>query len=130
MPDIKTTPTTEPEAGPIDGPTDSANEPVDDRNAPPAETLAESGSRSMDARNEKLISALQGCFADLAKKNKGQIDNLQSAVEGLRPKQPVMDKKTEFWNVYKPLADEHDKEFLEKYSTDLDTSLIFAGLFC
>ncbi|KAJ6599880.1 hypothetical protein DFH09DRAFT_902049, partial [Mycena vulgaris] len=40
-----------------------------------------------------------------------------------------MDKKTEFWNVYKPLADEHDKEFLEKYSTDLDTSLIFAGLF-
>ncbi|KAJ6599882.1 hypothetical protein DFH09DRAFT_901781 [Mycena vulgaris] len=40
-----------------------------------------------------------------------------------------MDKKTEFWNVYKPLADEHDKEFLEKYSTDLDTCLIFAGLF-
>ncbi|KAJ7217303.1 hypothetical protein GGX14DRAFT_440978 [Mycena pura] len=27
------------------------------------------------------------------------------------------------------LADEHDKEFKEKYSTDLDTSLIFAGLF-
>ncbi|KAJ6599857.1 hypothetical protein DFH09DRAFT_901854, partial [Mycena vulgaris] len=40
-----------------------------------------------------------------------------------------MDKKTEFWNLYKPIADEHDKEFLEKYSTDLDTCLIFAGLF-
>ncbi|KAJ6599827.1 hypothetical protein DFH09DRAFT_901780, partial [Mycena vulgaris] len=40
-----------------------------------------------------------------------------------------MDKKTEFWNVYKPLADEHDKGFMEKYSTDLDTCLIFAGLF-
>ncbi|KAJ6495499.1 hypothetical protein DFH09DRAFT_1448621 [Mycena vulgaris] len=40
-----------------------------------------------------------------------------------------MDKTTEFWNLYKPLADEHDKEFLEKYSTDLDTCLIFAGLF-
>ncbi|KAJ6599846.1 hypothetical protein DFH09DRAFT_626872 [Mycena vulgaris] len=40
-----------------------------------------------------------------------------------------MDKQAEFWNLYKPLADEHDKEFLEKYSTDLDTSLIFAGLF-
>ncbi|KAJ7670703.1 hypothetical protein DFH06DRAFT_916571, partial [Mycena polygramma] len=30
---------------------------------------------------------------------------------------------------YKTLADEHDKEFQQKYSTDLDTSLIFAGLF-
>ncbi|KAJ7106200.1 hypothetical protein C8R44DRAFT_577704, partial [Mycena epipterygia] len=39
------------------------------------------------------------------------------------------DKKTKFWNLYKALADEHDKEFLQKYSTDLDTSLIFAGLF-
>ncbi|KAJ6602846.1 hypothetical protein DFH09DRAFT_452952 [Mycena vulgaris] len=27
------------------------------------------------------------------------------------------------------LADEHDKEFQRKYSTDLDTALIFAGLF-
>ncbi|KAJ7178310.1 hypothetical protein C8R46DRAFT_1076321 [Mycena filopes] len=27
------------------------------------------------------------------------------------------------------LADEHDKEFREKYGTDLDTALIFAGLF-
>ncbi|KAJ7231493.1 hypothetical protein C8J57DRAFT_957356, partial [Mycena rebaudengoi] len=34
-----------------------------------------------------------------------------------------------FWNAYKTLADEHDKEFLQKYGTDLDTSLIFAGLF-
>ncbi|KAJ6481308.1 hypothetical protein C8R47DRAFT_1284469, partial [Mycena vitilis] len=40
-----------------------------------------------------------------------------------------MDKKTNFWNLYKTLADEHDREFLQKYSTDLDTSLIFAGLF-
>ncbi|KAJ6599781.1 hypothetical protein DFH09DRAFT_838616, partial [Mycena vulgaris] len=39
------------------------------------------------------------------------------------------DKKTNFWNLYKTLSDEHEKEFLEKYSTDLDTSLIFAGLF-
>ncbi|KAJ6589414.1 hypothetical protein B0H19DRAFT_922767, partial [Mycena capillaripes] len=27
------------------------------------------------------------------------------------------------------LADEHDREFQQKYSTDLDTTLIFAGLF-
>ncbi|KAJ7479747.1 hypothetical protein FB451DRAFT_973185, partial [Mycena latifolia] len=39
------------------------------------------------------------------------------------------DKKTEFWNSYMKLADEHDKEFQQKYSTDLDTALIFAGLF-
>ncbi|KAJ7467513.1 hypothetical protein FB451DRAFT_949507, partial [Mycena latifolia] len=39
------------------------------------------------------------------------------------------DKKTAFWTVYKTLADEFDKEFLRKYGNDLDTSLIFAGLF-
>ncbi|KAF8142819.1 hypothetical protein K438DRAFT_1680492, partial [Mycena galopus ATCC 62051] len=39
------------------------------------------------------------------------------------------DKKIAFWTAYKALADEFDKEFQEKYGQDLDTSLIFAGLF-
>ncbi|KAJ7840805.1 hypothetical protein B0H14DRAFT_2165446, partial [Mycena olivaceomarginata] len=30
-----------------------------------------------------------------------------------------------FWTAYKTLSDEQDKEFQQKYSTDLDTSLIF-----
>ncbi|KAJ7833293.1 hypothetical protein B0H13DRAFT_1579305, partial [Mycena leptocephala] len=33
------------------------------------------------------------------------------------------------WTAYKTLADEFDKEFQRKYGNDLDTSLIFAGLF-
>ncbi|KAJ7896850.1 hypothetical protein B0H13DRAFT_2522334, partial [Mycena leptocephala] len=40
-----------------------------------------------------------------------------------------MDKKTTFWTAYKTLADEFDKELQQKYGGDLDTSLIFAGLF-
>ncbi|KAJ7769369.1 hypothetical protein B0H16DRAFT_1237561, partial [Mycena metata] len=39
------------------------------------------------------------------------------------------DKKTAFWNSYMKLADEHDKEFQQKYSTDLDTALIFVSDF-
>ncbi|KAJ7238483.1 hypothetical protein C8J57DRAFT_976225, partial [Mycena rebaudengoi] len=39
------------------------------------------------------------------------------------------DKDGTFWKMYKTLADEQDKEFHNKYGTDLDTSLIFAGLF-
>ncbi|KAJ7726034.1 hypothetical protein DFH07DRAFT_758277, partial [Mycena maculata] len=39
------------------------------------------------------------------------------------------DPETAFWNTYKMVADEHDKELHEIYSTDLDTSIIFAGLF-
>ncbi|KAJ7626464.1 hypothetical protein B0H17DRAFT_842307, partial [Mycena rosella] len=39
------------------------------------------------------------------------------------------DKKTAFWTAYKILADDFDKEFQQKYEKDLDTSLIFAGLF-
>ncbi|KAF9778758.1 hypothetical protein BJ322DRAFT_991366, partial [Thelephora terrestris] len=34
-----------------------------------------------------------------------------------------------FWNVYKEVTDEHDNDLLKKYAGDLDTSLIFAGLF-
>ncbi|KAJ7439241.1 hypothetical protein FB451DRAFT_941253, partial [Mycena latifolia] len=39
------------------------------------------------------------------------------------------DTPSAFWNAYKTVADEYDKEFKDKYGTDLDTSLIFAGLF-
>ncbi|KAF7348683.1 hypothetical protein MVEN_01387100 [Mycena venus] len=86
--------------------------------------------------NEKLIKVLQSCFADLAKKQEAQAkkqeeqaDKLHQAVEALKPKVPVTDRKIAFWNAYKTLADEHDRDFQQKYSTDLDTALIFAGLF-
>ncbi|KAF7338839.1 hypothetical protein MSAN_02206800 [Mycena sanguinolenta] len=93
--------------------------------------------------NERLIKTLQACFADLVRNQEEQMkrqDNqarvqeeqavkLQQAIEALKPKVPVTDKKTAFWSAYKTLADEHDREFQQKYSTDLDTALIFAGLF-
>ncbi|KAJ6599894.1 hypothetical protein DFH09DRAFT_1504195 [Mycena vulgaris] len=81
------------------------------------------------AGNDRLIDALQLCFSDLLKKQEEQSDRLYTAVEGLKPKAPATDKKTTFWNLYKSLADEHDKEFQQRHSTDLDASLIFAGLF-
>ncbi|KAJ7479713.1 hypothetical protein FB451DRAFT_164118 [Mycena latifolia] len=84
--------------------------------------------------NEKLIAALQICFHDLVQKQEEQFkaqqehsEKLHKALEALKP--PVPDKKTAFWNAYMKLANEHDKEFKEKYGTDLDTALIFAGLF-
>ncbi|KAJ7769411.1 hypothetical protein B0H16DRAFT_1778975 [Mycena metata] len=79
--------------------------------------------------NDRLIAALQTCFVDLAKKQEQQGEKLYRAVEALKPQAPTTDKKTAFWNSYMKLADEHDKEFQEKYSTDLDTALIFSGLF-
>ncbi|KAF8200564.1 hypothetical protein K438DRAFT_1582645, partial [Mycena galopus ATCC 62051] len=53
------------------------------------------------------------------------------AVEALKPQphSPGTDKKIAFWTAYKTLADEFDKEIQRKYGDDLDTSLIFAGLF-
>ncbi|KAF7348678.1 hypothetical protein MVEN_01386600 [Mycena venus] len=86
--------------------------------------------------SDRLIKVLETCFANLAKKQEEQAkkqeeqaNKLHQAVEALKPKVPVMDRKTAFWNAYKTLADEHDREFQQKYSTDLDTALIFAGLF-
>ncbi|KAJ7484194.1 hypothetical protein FB451DRAFT_1083560, partial [Mycena latifolia] len=79
--------------------------------------------------NDRLIEVLKICFADLSQKQEEQAIKLHQAVEALQPKAPVTDKKTSFWNVYKTLADEHDREFQQRYSAELDTSLIFAGLF-
>ncbi|KAF7336219.1 hypothetical protein MVEN_02169700 [Mycena venus] len=56
-------------------------------------------------------------------------ENLRKAVEALKKQPQSMDKKTTFWTAYKTLADEFDKELQRKYGDDLDTSLIFAGLF-
>ncbi|KAJ7690891.1 hypothetical protein B0H17DRAFT_1179776 [Mycena rosella] len=74
---------------------------------------------------ERLIGALQGCFSDLLRTQKAQTDKLHKAVEALQQKPPVADKKNIFWKQYQSLADEHDKELLQKFGTDLDTSLIF-----
>ncbi|KAJ7670638.1 hypothetical protein DFH06DRAFT_1369607 [Mycena polygramma] len=79
--------------------------------------------------NDRLIKTLERCFSDLMDKQEEQSEKFQKALEALKPKPPATDKKTAFWSAYKTLADEHDKEFQQKYSTDLDTALIFAGLF-
>ncbi|KAJ7930137.1 hypothetical protein B0H13DRAFT_916103 [Mycena leptocephala] len=79
--------------------------------------------------NDRLIAVLQTCFSELIKKQEDQGDRLHRAMEALKTQVPATDKKTSFWNSYMKLADEHDKEFQQKYSTDLDTALIFAGLF-
>ncbi|KAJ7921693.1 hypothetical protein B0H13DRAFT_2414869 [Mycena leptocephala] len=75
--------------------------------------------------NEQLITVLKTCFSDLIRKQ----EEIHKAVEALKPQAATTDKKTAFWTSYMKLADEHDKEFQQKYSTDLDTALIFAGLF-
>ncbi|KAF8154365.1 hypothetical protein K438DRAFT_1987344 [Mycena galopus ATCC 62051] len=88
------------------------------------------------ADNDRLLQALQTGFSDLvrnqqkqAKKQEEQTERLQQAVEALKPKPPATDKKTEFWNAYKTLADEYDKEINDRYGSDLNTDLVFAGLF-
>ncbi|TCD60139.1 hypothetical protein EIP91_010678 [Steccherinum ochraceum] len=39
------------------------------------------------------------------------------------------DKWGRFWTLYKEAADEYDQEFLERYRTDMNTSMVFSGLF-
>ncbi|KAG2133329.1 hypothetical protein DEU56DRAFT_694456, partial [Suillus clintonianus] len=39
------------------------------------------------------------------------------------------DVRSRFWTVYRKVAEEHDGDFLERYSTDMDIVLIFSGLF-
>jgi hypothetical protein len=46
-------------------------------------------------------------------------------MEALNPPVTTTDSKTTFWNAYKTVADEYDKEFLQNWGTDLDAALIF-----
>ncbi|KIK36652.1 hypothetical protein CY34DRAFT_66015, partial [Suillus luteus UH-Slu-Lm8-n1] len=39
------------------------------------------------------------------------------------------DNRSRFWGVYKRVAEEHDGEFLERYTSNMDIVLVFSGLF-
>jgi hypothetical protein len=39
------------------------------------------------------------------------------------------DNRSRFWGVYKRVAEEHDGEFLERYTGNMDIVLVFSGLF-
>jgi hypothetical protein len=58
----------------------------------------------------------------------------EGAVQGalkdyLRPLKSTSNARAEFYNKFKHEADGYDKDFLEKYRGDLDTTLVFAALF-
>ncbi|KAJ7636742.1 hypothetical protein FB45DRAFT_1138603, partial [Roridomyces roridus] len=78
---------------------------------------------------ERFVHALRACVTELLQENNNQMNKLHAAVEDLKPKKSSTDTKTAFWNTYKTISDEFDKDYQQKYSTDLDTTLIFAGLF-
>ncbi|KAJ7844081.1 hypothetical protein B0H14DRAFT_3455724 [Mycena olivaceomarginata] len=87
--------------------------------------------------SERLVATLQAGFQDLMRKQEEQMksqqehtEKLQKAIEALKTQvPPTPDEKTAFWTSYMKLADEYDKDIREKYDTELDTALIFAGLF-
>ncbi|KAF9782757.1 hypothetical protein BJ322DRAFT_1009072, partial [Thelephora terrestris] len=54
---------------------------------------------------------------------------LEKSIAEWNPHKLKTDPTTNFWTVYKKVADEHDNDLLNKYAGDLDTSLLFAGLF-
>ncbi|KAG2747768.1 hypothetical protein P692DRAFT_20667527, partial [Suillus brevipes Sb2] len=37
------------------------------------------------------------------------------------------DTRSRLWGVYKRVAEEHDSEFLERYTSDMDIVLVFVG---
>ncbi|KAF7336328.1 hypothetical protein MVEN_02181200 [Mycena venus] len=87
--------------------------------------------------SERLLATLQAGFQGLMRKQEDQMrsqkehaEKLQKAIEALKTQvPPTPDKTTTFWASYMKLANEYDKDIKEKYDTDLDTALIFAGLF-
>ena len=54
---------------------------------------------------------------------------MEKAIASWKPVKTEADPTTNFWTVYKSVADEHDDEMVKKYVADLDTSLLFVSVF-
>lgn len=54
---------------------------------------------------------------------------LEEAITNLKPPRIQTDSITNFWTVYKKVADEHDHDLISKCAADLDTSLLFVSSF-
>jgi len=54
---------------------------------------------------------------------------LEKAIANWKPTRIKTDPTTNFWTVYKKVADEHDNDLVSKYVGDLDTSLLFVSAF-
>ena len=52
---------------------------------------------------------------------------LEKAIANCKPTKIKTDPTTNFWTVYKKVADEHDDDLVSKYVGDLDTSLLFVS---
>ena len=57
-------------------------------------------------------------------------DAINNALKNYFPRlEPTNNVRVEFYDKFQRVADEYDLDFLNKYGTDLDTTLIFVGLF-
>ncbi|KAG1767626.1 hypothetical protein EDD22DRAFT_285485 [Suillus occidentalis] len=68
----------------------------------------------------------QPTISDLAGIMKQVLDVLQDSTIASKSGK---DARSRFWGVYKRVAEEHDSEFLERYTSDMDIVLVFSGLF-
>ena len=54
---------------------------------------------------------------------------MEEAITSWKTGRIKTDPATNFWTVYKKVADEHDDDVVSKYVGDLDTSLLFVRTF-
>ncbi|KAJ6568762.1 hypothetical protein B0H19DRAFT_1133912 [Mycena capillaripes] len=91
--------------------------------------MQKQGEDDVVSAGENEQDRVVGAISEQSASLKTMFERLTVAVETLKQQPKSTDKKTAFWTEYKTLADEFDKDFQNKYGNDLDTSLIFAGLF-
>ena len=53
--------------------------------------------------------------------------SFERAIANLNPKKTKTDPTTNFWTVYKEVADEYDNDMTSKCVQDLDASLLFVS---
>ena len=77
------------------------------------------------ARFVFLHDSNEGCWTE----STSSCFRLEKAIENWKPGRIKTNPATNFWTVYKRVADEHDNDLVSKYVGDLDTSLLFVSAF-
>ncbi|KAJ7159708.1 hypothetical protein C8R46DRAFT_1108930 [Mycena filopes] len=100
-----------------------------DRDTAPSQCLCTRAVDELPFHTTEESTRIVNAIGEQTASFKMAFEKLVKVIEAGQPRTQATDRKTTFWTLYKSLGDEFDGEFQAKYGGDLDTALIFAGLF-
>ena len=82
---------------------------------------------SVSRRNHSVSPSIKRPAGPVRTESTLSCSRLEKAIANRKPTGVKADPATNFWTVYKKVAEEHDNGMVSQYIGDLDTSLLFVS---